>query len=252
MAIPVTISPAGAGTVTQATVFTWNGPGDDTDHSFQVGDRTVTITLGDSSYIYDYTLASLTASPNVGYRFVRWEVRSKIDLTLYDGEWHEVYDEDEVIKDNPACELPNSLCWLTDFSQNTTLNMDGTVNGAMKFWTVNVVAVFEKVYTVTAVASPFNGGTVQVESEAMGPISTLANITAGRIITVKARPAAGFVFSHWSDGGAAAHNITVNSDLNLDAFFTRQPTHLLVNSSTMESPAHLVYDPATNLLVADY
>lgn len=30
------------------------------------------------------------------------------------------------------------------------------------------------------------------------------------------------------------------------------PTHLLVNSSTTENPAKLVYDPATNLLVADY
>ena len=30
------------------------------------------------------------------------------------------------------------------------------------------------------------------------------------------------------------------------------PTHLLVNSSTVENPAKLVYDPATNLLVADY
>lgn len=32
----------------------------------------------------------------------------------------------------------------------------------------------------------------------------------------------------------------------------RTPTHLLVNSSTVESPAKLVYDPATNLLVTDY
>lgn len=30
------------------------------------------------------------------------------------------------------------------------------------------------------------------------------------------------------------------------------PTHLLVNSSTVESPAKLVYDPTTNLLVGDY
>lgn len=30
------------------------------------------------------------------------------------------------------------------------------------------------------------------------------------------------------------------------------PTHLLVNSSTAENPAKLVYDPTTNLLVADY
>lgn len=32
----------------------------------------------------------------------------------------------------------------------------------------------------------------------------------------------------------------------------RSPTHLLVNNSTAENPAKLVYDPATNLLVADY
>ena len=30
------------------------------------------------------------------------------------------------------------------------------------------------------------------------------------------------------------------------------PTHLLVNSSTAETPAKLVYDPTTNLLVGDY
>ena len=35
-------------------------------------------------------------------------------------------------------------------------------------------------------------------------------------------------------------------------FELRVPTHLLVNSSTAENPAKLVYDPATNLLVADY
>ena len=47
------------------------------------------------------------------------------------------------------------------------------------------------------------------------------------------------------------------SNISLDhlqaiALFSRTPTHLLVNSSTKESPAKLVYDPATNLLVADY
>lgn len=183
MAIPVTISPAGAGTVTQATVFTWNGPGDapnfgSKEHAFQVGDRTVTIVLGDSSYTYDYTLASLTASPNAGYRFVRWEVQTKYEYTQYQGSEHRVYYLDDVIKDiNPACELSNANFYLTDFSQQTSLNGDGTVDHTNKFWTVNVVAVFEAIKTLT---------------------------------------------------------------------------HLLVNSSTKKNPAQLVYDPATNLLVADY
>lgn len=38
----------------------------------------------------------------------------------------------------------------------------------------------------------------------------------------------------------------------VSALFSRSPTNLLVNSSTVESPAKLVYDPATNKLVADY
>lgn len=44
--------------------------------------------------------------------------------------------------------------------------------------------------------------------------------------------------------------------ISVEAQFEQEspPAHtdLLVNSSTIESPAKLVYDPATNLLVADY
>ena len=120
----------------------------------------------------------------------------------------------------------------------------------------NVTAIFEPdapaTYTVTATASPLNGGIVQVGSAAAGSTSTLANITAGSSIQVTATAAAGFAFSHWSDAGLAAHSITVNSNMTLTAYFTRTPTHLLVNSSTAENPAKLVYDPATNKLVADY
>ena len=35
-------------------------------------------------------------------------------------------------------------------------------------------------------------------------------------------------------------------------FKTRTPTNLLVNSANRSTPVKLVYDPATNLLVADY
>ena len=47
----------------------------------------------------------------------------------------------------------------------------------------------------------------------------------------------------------------VTTITGLKAVFVRAPrvpTHLLVNSATKESPAKLVYYPATNLLVADY
>ena len=40
--------------------------------------------------------------------------------------------------------------------------------------------------------------------------------------------------------------------IDLAVVFVRVPTHLLVNSFNKSSPVQLVYDPATNLLVADY
>lgn len=54
-------------------------------------------------------------------------------------------------------------------------------------------------------------------------------------------------------GGSWIQNLGITS-IQVVAVFDvpRIPTHLLVNSSTMESPSKLVYNPATNLLVADY
>lgn len=150
MAIPITISPAGAGTVTQATVFTWNGPGDapkygSKDHTFTVGDRTVTVSLGDDGYSYDYNIAALTAIPAPGYRFVRFDVRTKYEFTWMYLPDPEVIYFDETRTENPACELPNSFFYLTDYSRQIVYNQDGSINGDNKFWTENVVAVFERV-----------------------------------------------------------------------------------------------------------
>ena len=57
--------------------------------------------------------------------------------------------------------------------------------------------------------------------------------------------------SSWSESTSAELNLAFEA-WEVLALFQRTPTHLLVNSSTKESPAKLVYDPATNKLVADY
>lgn len=69
-----------------------------------------------------------------------------------------------------------------------------------------------------------------------------------------------FVKWLWRNNPRAGWATSTNQDLLADdakrveaiALFKRIPTHLLVNSSTVESPAKLVYDPTTNKLVADY
>lgn len=58
----------------------------------------------------------------------------------------------------------------------------------------------------------------------------------------------------WTTVNTAAHTSdhSYYSKYEITAVFVRAKTHLLVNSSTVETPAKLVYDPTTNLLVADF
>lgn len=65
----------------------------------------------------------------------------------------------------------------------------------------------------------------------------------------------------WYGGWLGVWNLKENASTRFEqwcslyvvkAVFVRVPTHLLLNSSSAESPAKLVYDPTTNLLVADY
>lgn len=58
------------------------------------------------------------------------------------------------------------------------------------------------------------------------------------------------VEEYYSTGRYADTRKTLTYDIK--AVFSRPATNLLVNSSTVESPGKLVYDPTTNLLVADY
>ena len=188
-------------------------------------------------------LYTLSASAAPGWHFVKFT-------------WLLTYTDENGVQPSVTHESKkNPTDWENDSIYELRYNYPDSIS-FFECHASNITAIFEqdapKTYTVRAYASPSNGGTVQVGSAKDDWFSVLTNITAGSTIQVKATPAAGFVFSRWSDGGDATHNITVNSDMNLDAYFTLQLTHLLVNSSTVESPAHLVYDPATNLLVADY
>lgn len=55
---------------------------------------------------------------------------------------------------------------------------------------------------------------------------------------------------YYSTGRYANTEKTLTYDIK--AVFSRPATNLLVNSSDRTSPVQLVYDPATNLLVADF
>lgn len=56
----------------------------------------------------------------------------------------------------------------------------------------------------------------------------------------------------WQETSETVLNFQYMINLEAIALFQRTPTHLLVNSSDRTTPVQLVYDPATNKLVADY
>lgn len=54
------------------------------------------------------------------------------------------------------------------------------------------------------------------------------------------------------DGDPSYYDTIYTEWYTIKAVFKHTPTHLLVNSFDRSTPVQLVYDPTTNLLVADY
>lgn len=121
---------------------------------------------------------------------------------------------------------------------------------------MEITANFDALCQVEAHAMPTGSphGTVKVGSAASGDTSALY-VRCGDSVSVVATPNSGYVFLNWSDDGASTHTVvtptTFFSTIVLYAYF-RALTNLLVNSFNRSTPVQLVYDPATNLLVADY
>lgn len=101
-------------------------------------------------------------------------------------------------------------------------------------------------FTITTAVSPAGAGTTTGDG----------TYAAGTTATIVATPNNGFMFLRWEKNGATvstskSYSFTVMSTATYTAVF-RAFTNLLVNSANLGSPVQLVYDPATNKLVADY
>lgn len=119
--------------------------------------------------------------------------------------------------------------------------------------------------------------TVVMPDASTGSISTTPTAKDGSWfeaytdVTLRARPSPGYTFIKWTlwkksiSGQETETFVTDNEQITIRAgkdFETLAPTyayrayfgrtHLLVNSFDRSTPVQLVYDPATNLLVADY
>lgn len=233
------VSPAGAGTCT----YTTTGSGD-----------LNTLTPSWGAGHGEYRNYRYTATPAAGYRFVRFDVT--VDSITVDwpysvtNQFNGTQSGDSWIYEPSAYNLENwsiywyevgyALWWVDpDFPQTT-----GEVTA------ISVVAVFEPAppttYTITTVPSPAGGGTTTGDG----------TYNSGATATLTATAATGYTFMRWELNGSTVsknptYSITVTANATYTAVF-RLLTHLLVNSHSLSTPVQLVYDPTTNLLVADY
>lgn len=126
-----------------------------------------------------------------------------------------------------------------------------------------VCAIYEDFYPMEVSANPQGAGTATISTP---PDSGDKYYLAGTSITIVATPAPRFRFVKWrvvlgsfeyDFSNSATYTFIVGSDTyervgKYIAYFEYDGTNLLVNSASLTSPVLLVYDPATNLLVADY
>lgn len=88
----------------------------------------------------------------------------------------------------------------------------------------------QQTVTYTASVSTSNGGTVSVDG-VTGNYSQTVN--AGTMLSIRAVPNSGYVFSRWSDNNTSANrSITVNNDVSLTAYFAVDPDYQLYYESS--------------------
>ena len=187
------------------------------------------------------TDVTISATPNIGYRFVRWsdgsientrliiissdtsfvayfeEVNHTVSLTAYPSNAGSVSGAGTYAANTTASieAIPNNGYRFTQWSDGNTDNPRSiTVNND-----ISLVAYFEQIgtstdvyYTITLTASP----------SYMGSVLGGGTYRAGEDVTISATPASQeYYFSRWSDGNTSNPRTIYNlsSDLSLTAYF---------------------------------
>lgn len=196
------------------------------------GGGTVSITLTESGTDDHYTYEVYTIAPtaNAGYRLNRIE-------------WVESYED--LWNGGTVTESHTSYA---QFNYEERHNTDDYYHYG-NYTLVSVTAYFDSLspeYTITLTADPEAGGTLAGGGQ----------YDSGDSCTVSATPAAGYYFVGWYEWGTKVsgdnpYTFMVSGDRSLTGRFHLK-TNLLINTYSKSTPVQLVYDPETNLLVADY
>ena len=204
------------------------------------------VVIGTGKYNYG-AQATITATPNNGYRFVKWSdgntdnprtitVTEDISLTA---EFEKLPSKCyvSVQPNNPAM----GMVMFTTGTNNAECEVGAIVafvaitNSGYSFkgWSDGVKDVFRTIVVTqdTTIVAQFEAPIVNytltlTTDNTMGTVFGAGTYTQGTNVTIVATPKVGYRFVKWSDGNTnATRTITVNANMSLSAEFEAIPTY---------------------------
>ncbi len=202
---------------------------------------TVTVAANNSAYgnvsggevVIDGSTATITATPNTGYKFVKWSngstnatetitVTSDLSLTA-----------EFAIKTYTVTVAANNSSYGTvegggSISHGSTATITATPNTGYKFvkWsngltnTTETITVTSDLSLTAEFAIKTYTVTLSANNSSYGTVDGGGSMAHGSIATITATPKTGYEFVRWSNGSTnATETITVTSDLSLTAEF---------------------------------
>ena len=245
---------------TQADFQTPEEGGNETYYTITANSATPSMgtVTGGGSYLEGST-ATLTATPNQGYRFVQWQdgvttnprsVTVTADAT-YTAYFEAIPTYTITVQANDA--TMGTVTGSGVYEENSTVTISATPNQGYQFvqWSDGETAATRTI-TVTADATytanfapegtelNYYDVTVSVNDPAMGSVQGGGtHIVEGSVITLTAVPNPGYRFVQWQDGNTDnPRQVTVTEDMSFTATFEALPEYTItvnVNDPTMGS-----------------
>ena len=201
--------------------------------------------------------ATLTATPNTGYRFVYWndgDTNATRTVTVTDNATYIANFEVAPPTQYTLTVVSNNPAWGTvtgggTYNEGTTVTLTATANAGYHFvqWqdgntnaTRTVTVTGNATYTATFEANPPNQYTLTVVSNnpAWGTVTGSGTYNEGATVTLTATANAGYHFIQWNDGNTnATRTVTVTGNATYTATFEANPPNQYTLTVVSNNPA---------------
>ncbi len=224
-------------TVTQDAAYTAIFAADVYALSVQSADADMGTVSGGGTYVYN-TNATLTATPNAGYKFVQWQDGNTDNPRTITVTGDKTYTATFAAITYTITAKSNNTSYGTvsgsgEYNVNTTATLTATPKSGYKFVQWNdgstqnprtITVTGDKTYTATFEGVPYTI-TAKSANNLMGTVSGSGTYVYNTNATLTATPNAGYEFVQWNDGSTQnPRTVTVTGDKTYTAQFAPKYT----------------------------